>query len=87
MRRWRRRKNLSDDRCEQYSHARPDIAMHDGACFRALGSRSESQPFSSITSVDLITAETLSPTFNFISSALRLVITLSIKCLPTRITT
>jgi hypothetical protein len=47
----------------------------------------ESQSFSSITSVDLITAETLSPTFSFISSALRLVITLSITLLPTRMTT
>jgi hypothetical protein len=34
-----------------------------------------------MTSVDLITAETVSPTFSFISSALRFVITLSIKFL------
>src|SRR6267143_1563639 len=50
----------------------------DGAAF---------QPFSNITSVDLITAETLSPTFSFISSALRFVITLSIKFFPARMTT
>src|SRR5579863_700734 len=41
------------------------------------------QPFCSITSVDLMTAETRSPTFSFISSALRRVITLSIRFLPT----
>jgi len=46
-------------------------------------SRNEDYFFSSITSVDLITAETVSPTFSFISSALRLVITLSIKLSPT----
>jgi hypothetical protein len=34
-----------------------------------------------------ITAETLSPTFSFISSALRLVITLSIRFSPARMTT
>jgi len=55
------------------------------ACLRS--DRRDFQLFSSITSVDLITAETLSPTFSFISSALRLVITLSIKFFPTRITT
>ena len=43
--------------------------------------------FSSITSVDLITAETRSPTLSFISSALRFVITLSIRFSPTRTTT
>jgi hypothetical protein len=45
------------------------------------------QSFSSITSVDLITAETVSPTFSFISSRLRLVITLSIRFVPARTTT
>jgi len=43
--------------------------------------------FSSMTSVDLIIAETVSPTLRFISSALRLVITLSMRLSPTRTTT
>jgi hypothetical protein len=41
-----------------------------------------SQSFWSMTSVDLITTLTSSPFFNFISSALRRVITLSMRCLP-----
>ena len=43
--------------------------------------------FSSMTSVDLMIAETVSPTLSFISSALRRVITLSIKFSPTSTTT
>lgn len=43
--------------------------------------------FSSMTSVDLMIAETVSPTFRLISSALRLVITLSMRLSPTRTTT
>ena len=39
--------------------------------------------FSSMTSVDLMIAETVSPTFSFISSALFFVITLSMRFLPT----
>src|SRR5215472_14505491 len=40
-----------------------------------------------MTSVDLMMAETVSPTLSFISSALRLVMTLSIKLEPTLTTT
>src|SRR5215471_19994149 len=40
-----------------------------------------------MTSVDLMIAETVSPTLSFISSALRLVMTLSIKFEPTLTTT
>lgn len=45
------------------------------------------QPFWSMTSVDLMTALTVSPFFKPISSALRRVMTLSIRFLPTRTVT
>lgn len=47
----------------------------------------ESQSFCSITSVDLITAFTISPFFSSISSALRRVMTLSMRFFPTRTVT
>src|ERR1700676_15436 len=74
-----------EERCKQYDPihgvrlSNPPELRDDSPAMR--------QPFWSITSVDLITADTVSPTLSFISSALRLVITLSITLSPTRTTT
>ena len=80
------RKKLRQYCPDHYGNADSNYATHQ-CNSPEHGAYSVSQSFSNITSVDLITAEILSPTFSFISSALRFVITLSIRFLPTRMTT
>ena len=54
--------------------------------YRPTIQRAGSQSLAIMTSVDLITARTVSPIFSFIASALVRVITLSIRLSPTRTT-
>src|SRR4029077_153587 len=81
-----RRSNHYTRNTQNRKQRHADDTIHDAASPCSLKCR-KGQFFSSITSVDLITADTVSPTLSFISSALRFVITLSIKFLPTLTTT
>ena len=80
--------NGDDGGEEEQSERKMELERH-GEAFRSprCGCSEEGQFLRSMTSVDLITAETLSPTLSFISSALRRVMTLSMRFCPTRTTT